>query len=94
MNTARKDKEGLTICPQCGKHYEPELPERDPLDRRPIQKIYPGTEPYQKEQLKTGLCSDKCWDNHIGVKHKYTYDEKGRRFKDGNRLLFAEPPKE
>ncbi len=80
-------------CPQCTKVYETDL--ELPLDdRRAIQKIFPDAEPYQREQLKVGYCSDKCNDEAVsGKRPEYTYDdEKGRRFENGVRKLFADPP--
>ena len=81
----------LKICPNCRKIYRSELdlPDNDP---RLIQQILPDAEPWQREQLKTGYCSDKCYDEAIGADARYTYDEKGRRFKDGVRQLYAEAP--
>jgi hypothetical protein len=69
MDSRRKDKDGLTICPQCERHYTPELGERQ-MAKNPgkcIQDIYPNAKPYQREQLVTGLCSDACWDNYLGA---------------------------
>ena len=83
----------MVQCPNCKRVYTPELPppRGDYSARnRPIQKIYPDAEPYQREQLQTGLCSDKCFDG--GWRPEYTYDEKGRRFENGERKLFADPP--
>ena len=55
--------------------------------------LHPNAEPYQKEQLKTGYCSDRCYDEAIsGHRPEYTYDEKGRRFENGERKIFADPP--
>lgn len=78
-----------TTCPNCGKVYSTDL---DPPDNDPrlIQQIFPEAEPWQREQLQTGLCSDKCFDEYLGVTG-YTYDEKGRRFKKGVRKLFVSP---
>ena len=82
------------ICPKCEKIYETEL-ERPSGDNRAIQKIFPDAEPYQREQLQVGYCSDKCNDEAIsGERPEYTYDEKGRRFENGERKLFADPPRE
>ena len=64
----RFDEEGLTICPQCGKHYKPVLGERSKGDTRSIQKIFPSAKPYEREQLLTGICSDECWDKFLGMK--------------------------
>ncbi len=81
-------------CPHCTKVYETDL-ERPSGDRRPIQKIFPDAEPYQREQLNIGYCSDKCNDEAIsGERSEYTYDERGRRFENGERKLFADPPRE
>jgi len=79
----------IRICPNCGREYETDFEAPDPRDPRLIQKIYPDAEPYQREQLKLGYCSDKCFDESIGADADYTYDEKGRRFKDGVRKLYA-----
>jgi len=64
------DENGLTICPQCGRHYRPALGERPKGDNRPIQEIFPNAKPFEREQLITGLCSDKCWRKHVlGTAH-------------------------
>jgi len=62
LNTSQKDSQGLTICPVYKRHYKPDLPPTDPNDERRIQDIYPQAKPYQREQLITGICSDKCWN--------------------------------
>ncbi|KKN05103.1 hypothetical protein LCGC14_1090580 [marine sediment metagenome] len=81
-------------CPHCTKVYETDL-ERAPGDNRLIQVIFPDAEPYQREQLKVGYCSDKCIDEDMsGERPEYTYDEKGRRFENGERKLFADPPED
>lgn len=66
MDFRTKDADGKTICPNCQRHYLPELPEKDPHDDRVMQAIYPEAEPYQREQLISGLCSDRCWDEYLG----------------------------
>lgn len=63
------------ICPSCGKTYTPDLM-KDPLfdekfeawkyGRIVIQRVWPDATPIQREQLQTGICSDKCWDNFLG----------------------------
>jgi len=68
MDVRRKDAEGLTICPNCNKHFKPELGERDP--DMLIQEQFPNAIPWQREQLVTGICSDGCFDEFIGVKRK------------------------
>jgi len=64
MDTRQRDKKGLTICPMCGKHYAPELGERDP--DMLIQEQFPNATRVQREQLVTGLCSNKCWNKFLG----------------------------
>lgn len=51
-------------CPNCRKYYEPVL---ERIDDRPIQEQYPNSKVWEREQLITGLCSDKCWDEFLGV---------------------------
>lgn len=65
-------------CPQCKRIYETEL---EPTSDGLIQKIYPDALPYQREQLKTGICSDKCWDEHLWGDRWIevtVYDENGK----------------
>ena len=62
----------LRTCPQCRKTYLPELT-NDPVGIKLwkegllIQDVFPEATLIQREQLKTGLCSDKCWDLFLGV---------------------------
>lgn len=54
-------------CPVCGKVYVPVLDAGRLLaDDRHIQEIYPDAEPWQREQLISGICSDECWDAWLG----------------------------
>ena len=55
----------LKTCPNCGKTYTPELERKHP--DIPIQKEFPKAKPYQREQHITGLCSDKCWREFLGM---------------------------
>ena len=74
----------MKTCPECRKGYEPDFPV-----------LVEGAEPYQNEQHKVGYCSDKCYDEAIsGERAEYTYDEKGRRFENGERKLYADPPED
>jgi hypothetical protein len=73
------DDRGNIICPNCGKHYQPELGWPDRSDTRRIQEIYPDAIPYQREQLVSGLCSDRCWDEYLGVATGKQYDGMGRQ---------------
>jgi len=52
-------------CPNCKKVYKPVL-QRPENDDRCIQVIFPDAQPWEREQLLTGICSDKCWDQFVG----------------------------
>jgi uncharacterized Zn finger protein (UPF0148 family) len=67
MDFRIKDKDGRTICPNCGKAYFPELGERKEPGKL-IQDEFPNSKPYQREQLLSGLCSDNCWADYLGVR--------------------------
>ena len=54
----------LRRCPNCGRDYDPELVRKDD---RPIQEQYPNEPAWKREQLISGLCSDKCWKEYLGV---------------------------
>lgn len=84
-NLPRLEEDRIVTCPQCKKEYTPDLPER----RK-------DAEPYQNEQHQIGYCSDKCNDEALsGTREpQYTYDERGRRFENGVRKLFADPPED
>ena len=62
MDVRTKDKEGLTICPICKKHYKPNLTEVSKTNMCCIQDIYPEAKSYEREQLITGICSNECWN--------------------------------
>ena len=66
MDFRTLDEKGLTVCPQCGKHYKPKL-ERAKDDNRCIQEIFPTARKYEREQLITGLCSDECWKRYLHI---------------------------
>lgn len=62
-------------CPNCQKEYVPELTLQPGFDdkfwewkheRKLIQNVWPHSTPTQREQLQTGICSDKCWDEFLG----------------------------
>lgn len=60
----------LTRCPNCQKMYVPDLSFADLEKGREkgllIQDIFPQATPIQREQLQTGICSDKCWNEYLG----------------------------
>jgi hypothetical protein len=70
----------MTVCPNCKRPYEPELSPRPEDDGRVIQDIYPDSLPYQREQLQTGICSDKCWDEYLKPEQETpaVYDDSGK----------------
>ena len=47
-------------CPNCGKVYETDFPTRE-------EAVANGGTAIQKEQHQTGICSDKCWDEFLGL---------------------------
>ena len=65
VDARNKDNNELTICPNCKKHYTPELGERKHLEMC-IQDEFPNATPVQREQLVSGLCSDLCWNAYLG----------------------------
>lgn len=44
-------------CPNCGDRYEPEYEDRDDAPPRSVG----------REQHQTGLCSDECWNEFLGL---------------------------
>lgn len=50
-------------CPNCQKIYEPVLERKtDKL----IQEEFPNEPAWKREQLLSGICSDKCWKEYLG----------------------------
>ena len=65
MDARMRDHEGKTICPMCNKHYHPVLgDERDTTIS--IQVQFPNAKSWEREQLISGICSDKCWNKLWG----------------------------
>jgi len=63
------------ICPNCERNYTPDLLAREDYDGKfaawrfeghLIQDVWPDATPIQREQLQTGICSDRCWDEYLG----------------------------
>ena len=48
-------------CPNCNKRYKTEL-DIPAGDDRHIQDIFPSEPAWKREQLLSGICSDRCWD--------------------------------
>ena len=58
------NEKGLIVCPNCKKEYKPKLTRHtDNL----IQIEYPQATKEEREQLISGLCSDKCWNEYLGL---------------------------
>ena len=63
-----------TECPQCHKMYVPDLTKRPDWEQKlalylggkHIQNVWPDATDSQREQLLTGVCSDKCWSDLLG----------------------------
>jgi len=72
MDSRNFDPSGKTICPECGEAFFPVLGERDQTLK--IQDQYPNAALWEREQLITGLCSQKCWNDHIGIGEYEEYD--------------------
>jgi hypothetical protein len=49
----------IQTCPNCNRTYETVLERKD---TRSIQLQYPNEPAWKREQLISGICSDKCWD--------------------------------
>ena len=50
-------------CPNCHQIYDTVL---DRFNDKPIQEQFPNALPWEREQLITGICSDKCWKEFLG----------------------------
>jgi len=55
------NKNGCLVCPNCKKEFKPILVRTD----KPLQIEYPNSKPFEREQLISGICSDKCWKEFI-----------------------------
>lgn len=51
--------DGRHICPECGDAYDPEYESKAAAKEH-------GSD-VAKEQYITGICSQACWDNHLGL---------------------------
>lgn len=51
------------ICPNCKKDYIPVLTRKT---NKPIQEEYPDATSEEREQLISGICSTKCWNQFLG----------------------------
>ena len=58
------DENGLIICPNCRKEYKPILERKG---NELLQISHPTATPEEREQLISGICCNKCWDNFVGL---------------------------
>ena len=69
-----EDNDPEVQCPACAKIYVPDLAKEPDWESKLllwkggqlIQRVWPDANPYQREQLQTGVCSDECWDKFVG----------------------------
>lgn len=54
-------------CPNCKREYLTVLDREHP--ELPIQQEFPSVPKWQREQFISGICSDRCWDEFLGVPH-------------------------
>jgi len=63
------------ICPNCFKRYKPELSLMLGFEEKYeawqegtlVQNVWPTAAPILREQLVTGICSDECLDQYLGL---------------------------
>jgi hypothetical protein len=53
-------------CSICHTTYLTEL-KRPDGDDRPVQEIFPREPRWKREQLISGICSDECWREFLGI---------------------------
>ena len=58
------DENGFIVCPNCKKKYKPILERKTD---EPIQREHPKATAEEREQLISGLCSNKCWNKFLGL---------------------------
>jgi len=58
------NEKGLIVCPNCKKEYKPILERKE---GELIQITYPKATREEREQLISGLCSSKCWNEFLGL---------------------------
>ena len=57
------DENGEIKCPNCKRQYKPILERKT---SHPIQHEHPTATKEEREQLISGLCSNKCWNKFLG----------------------------
>lgn len=62
VSTYQTDNQGRHICPNCRKAYEPYFDSKEEAKQKASK-----DEKYKIEQYITGLCSDECWNQYLGI---------------------------
>ena len=52
-------------CPNCGTTYKPVLDRKRP--EMLIQEEFPKAPVWQREQHISGICSNECWEEFLGI---------------------------
>lgn len=60
VSTFETTEDGKHVCPNCKRAYEPAYDSKEEAKEH-------GTDA-EKEQYITGLCSDGCWDEYLGIR--------------------------
>jgi len=58
------NEKGLIVCPNCKKEYKPILTRKT---NNLIQVEFPKATREEREQLISGICSNKCWKEFLGL---------------------------
>lgn len=53
------------ICPNCNRVYQPVLDRKHP--ELLIQEEFPKALAWEREQHISGICSDECWQEFLGI---------------------------
>ena len=56
----------IRLCPNCEREYTTKL-DRPAGDNRCIQNIFPEASREDREQVISGICSNKCWEEYLGI---------------------------
>jgi len=60
VSVVEKTSDGKHICPECEEEYEPDFETKEEAKEE--------GDDADIEQHITGLCSDDCWNAHLGIK--------------------------
>lgn len=59
VSVVKKTADGKHICPNCNSKYEPKFETKE--------EAKDDGDEVAVEQHLTGLCSDECWNDYLGV---------------------------